>query len=134
MIEEALELGKNPKLDNGDQSVINTYFKGRIGHLDQHYNYQVGFDLELENPILAKRLAIHNAIHHPKIVHYLGRRKPWQYQSICRLRDLWWKYYALTWEILWKEKSFLSRLTILVILTGPFLPILLTKILTTLRN
>lgn len=92
-----LELGKNDKLRNGDQSVINQYFKGHIKELPAEYNYEIGMDrwafLQNRTDMLDKLAKIKS----PKIVHYVNDDKPWNQFSSGRLRSLWWHYYAMDW-------------------------------------
>lgn len=92
-----LELGKNDKLDNGDQSVINDYFKDHIKELPAEYNYEIGMEwwAILQNRIdILDKLA---KVKKPKIVHYASGDKPWNQFSSGRLRGLWWHYYAIDW-------------------------------------
>lgn len=92
-----LELGKNDKLRNGDQSVINQYFKGHIKELPAEYNYEIGMDrwafLQNRTDMLDKLAKIKS----PKIVHYVNDDKPWNQFSSGRLRSLWWHY--------WRDKE-----------------------------
>lgn len=62
-----------------DQQVLNHVFKGHVTWVDRSYNY-MPFDLWTPKS------------EHPKIVHFCGSLKPWNYpQEFC----LWWEYQRL---------------------------------------
>lgn len=99
-LQDLLKLGQDPNLKNGDQTVINNYFNGKIVKLPNKFNFQVGFDgpafyaskpqLELNRNLKIKEK--------PIIVHYTTHQKPFNYLSNTRFRNLWWKYFDLEWS------------------------------------
>lgn len=107
--EKLLNLGRNPNLSNGDQTVINEYFKGKIGPLPDEYNYQIGFDAVAFWNELPKLLNKLNSIKHPKIIHYLTIDKPFNFQSIGRLREKWWFYRNLELSTIVQRYSVFDR-------------------------
>lgn len=81
----------------GDQSILNMVFEGRYLHLDQTYNFPIGYDYGafalgqdhvFEIPIDPL----------PKILHYISPDKPWKTYSSGRLRHLWWHYANMEWH------------------------------------
>lgn len=93
-----IEMGQNPNMPNGDQTVINTVFHNKIGELDPTYNHQIGYDalafLSNDEHLQSKLDAIPN----PKIIHYVTEYKPFNLISLTSLRDKWWKYRNLEWS------------------------------------
>lgn len=84
------------QLDNGDQTVLNNYFKSYY-HLNGCYNFQVGFDTfyyRTFNMDKEKKNYLNtiNQIEYPKIIHYLSKTKPWEFSYNGRLCDKWWYY------------------------------------------
>jgi lipopolysaccharide biosynthesis glycosyltransferase len=107
--DKLLNLGRNPNLSNGDQTVINDYFNGRIGSLSDEYNYQIGFDRVAfwnKHPKLLNKL---NSIKYPKIIHYLTNDKPFNFQSTGRLREKWWFYRNLELSAIVQRYSVFDR-------------------------
>lgn len=93
--QKLLSLSADSKLDNGDQSVLNAFFKGKIFPLPAQYNYQVGYDYNAfwhHSQYLLDKL---NSIKHPKIIHYLTFDKPFNFISHGRMREKWWFYHNL---------------------------------------
>lgn len=91
-----LEMGKNDNLANGDQTIINDYFKGRIGQLNPRYNYQIGY--ELNGALHTHILESLKKVVDPQIIHYITNDKPYNLLSIGSLRDKWWDYCNLEWS------------------------------------
>ncbi len=91
-----LEMGKNDNLANGDQTIINDYFKGRIGQLNPKYNYQIGYELTGDK-MYRYILSSLKTVTHPQIIHYVTGDKPYKLLSIGSLRDKWWDYCNLEW-------------------------------------
>lgn len=96
---ETLQAGKNSQLINGDQTVMNEYFKGHIKEISSIYNFEIGMDRWAQvvgnHRYMLDKL---NAIHDPIIIHYANDDKPWNEFSTGRLRRLWWYYYGLEWS------------------------------------
>lgn len=95
--QELLKLGENPALNNGDQTIFNHYFKGKIGELPAKYNYQIGFayfaNVTHDQGLLSKLKAITD----PVIIHYVTAYKPFNLLSYGLLRDKYWFYRNLEW-------------------------------------
>lgn len=72
-----------------DQDVINIVFNGRIKEVDSIYNFTV-------HSVKNERKKRSSAV----IIHFNGRKKPWNKECRHKLRDLWAKYAALTARIL----------------------------------
>lgn len=77
------------RLTNGDQEILNGYFKGQWLRLDDTYNYQIGFDLHVHlmqeyNDMISKPVT-----ELPLVIHYLSKDKPWMTYSSHRLRQVW---------------------------------------------
>lgn len=94
-----------------DQDILNYVFKEDIMFLPLEWNFQRSiFDLTLKQMKLSKK-EYDNLILNPKIVHYVGRIKPWNYKYCFPDK----KYY-LKWggdklgKINYAEKSFYSLL------------------------
>ncbi|MBB1070203.1 SP_1767 family glycosyltransferase [Limosilactobacillus sp. RRLNB_1_1] len=96
VVDKLLEMGKNNNLANGDQTIINEFFKGQIGQLNPRYNYQIGYEFmsSFHNHILRSLKKVIN----PKIIHYISKQKPYKLISIGSLRKKWWSYYTLEWS------------------------------------
>ncbi|MCI1528019.1 MAG: family 8 glycosyl transferase [Lactobacillus sp.] len=90
--EKLINLGRDPNLPNGDQTVVNDYFKGKIGKLPDEYNYSIGFDAVAFWNELPKLMHKLNSVKEPKIIHYVTVDKPFNFQSIGRMREKWWFY------------------------------------------
>lgn len=93
--DKLLKLGLDPNFDNGDQTIINHYFRGKIGTLPIKYNFQIGYDkmaFWINKSNLRKLL---NDTKNPVIIHYLMDDKPFNMLSTGRLREKWWFYHNL---------------------------------------
>lgn len=97
LTDDLLKLGLNPKLTNGDQSVINAYFKGQIAQLSLKYNYQAGLNRLTAYGQHSDVKKLLDSVNNPIIIHYLMSDKPWLLLSSTRYRDKWWQYYNLDW-------------------------------------
>ena len=106
LADEMIKMAEDPNWPNGDQSVINELFKGRIGQLHPSYNYQIGYEAYgyRGNSHILKGL---NLIKNPKIIHYITENKPFNMVSVGSLREKWWHYRRLEWsEIISKYGNF----------------------------
>lgn len=81
----------------GDQQIINVVLQGKIKQLPTTWNVQVYN--------FASRLDYTN---NPKIIHYVGKQKPWIKGSFNYFREKYYKYLSLT---PWSESfSFSDRI------------------------
>lgn len=87
---------EHQNVNEGDQSILNMVFKGRVHLLENTYNFQIGFDQGAAEQghrylfdILLSPL--------PAILHFISSDKPWKTFSVGRLRDVWWHYNELEW-------------------------------------
>ena len=94
---DMLKLGKDNGLINGDQTVMNNYFKGKIKDLPSVYNFEIGMDRWAFAANRQDMIDKLNSVHNPKVIHYANDDKPWNQFSVGRLRQLWWYYYDLDW-------------------------------------
>lgn len=107
IVSSLLEKAKDPNLRNGDQTVINEVFKGRIEELDLSYNYQIGFEKAAFWGNLQKTTQFLDKVKKPKIIHFITEDKPFNLVSTVSLRNKWWHYRRLEWsEIISKYSSF----------------------------
>lgn len=81
----AIATDENIKLRFHDQDVLNKYFCNNVVFLETRYYNQIV--KEIKNKKEANWV-LNNSI----IIHYADRRKPWKYNYIGYLDDLWWKY------------------------------------------
>ncbi len=77
---------------NGDQQIINEYFKGKIGLLPHKYNHQVGATYFAYSRRDRRMINILNSVKDPKIIHYVMRRKPSDFYYLGVMREKWWFY------------------------------------------
>ena len=92
-------------VSEGDQSILNMLFHDSYTHLDQKYNFQIGFDSgaashghEFIFQISLEPL--------PAILHFLSQDKPWNTHSVGRLREVWWHYHLMEWSTItekWRQ-------------------------------
>lgn len=92
-----LKLGNNQELNNGDQTVINQFFRGKIGILPYKYNYQIGFDSAAYWNHNVSLMEMLDSIKMPIIIHYVMKNKPFDLLSTGRMRNKWWFYRNLEW-------------------------------------
>lgn len=94
--EKFLEYTKN-NFDNikaGDQDIINFTLEGKIKILDDLWNVQV-----------SSFLSRSSFTKHPKIIHYVAKRKPWKFGSYSVFKDKYFQSLSLTpWAIPDNEK------------------------------
>ena len=91
----------------GDQGILNLYFKDDWYPLPWTYNLQVGSD---KDQYLYGDLDWYEAFQGiPAVVHYTSHNKPWTSKRFNRFRELWWFYYALSWEEILLRKPILKQ-------------------------
>ena len=91
----------------GDQGILNLYFKDAWYPLPWTYNLQVGSD---KDQYLYGDLDWYDAFQGiPAVVHYTSHNKPWTSKRFNRFRELWWFYYALSWEEILLRKPVLKQ-------------------------
>ena len=86
-----LEYTKNniENITNGDQEIINEVLKGRIKVLPDEWNVQ--------SSNFTNRSSFTK---HPKIIHFVAKKKPWHYASFSPHRDYYFKYLQYTpWKL-----------------------------------
>lgn len=81
----------------GDQEIINEVLKGQIKIVDDEWNVQ--------SSNFTNRSSYTK---HPKVIHYVARRKPWHFGSFSIHRQLYFENLQLTpWKLNgWKEKFY----------------------------
>lgn len=80
----------------GDQGILNHYFKDAWLRLPLTYNLQVGSDKDQHQ---YGDLAWYDEFQGlPAVIHYTSHNKPWTAKRFNRFREIWWFYYALSWE------------------------------------
>lgn len=97
VVDKILKLGQNPDLSNGDQTVINNFFKNKIGELDLKYNYQVGSEIYIYWNKMQESISYLENTKDPVIIHYTTENKPDNLLPYTHLREQWWYYHNLTW-------------------------------------
>ena len=91
----------------GDQGILNLYFKDAWYPLPWTYNLQVGSD---KDQYLYGDLDWYDAFQGiPAVIHYTSHNKPWTSKRFNRFRELWWFYYALSWEEILLRKPILKQ-------------------------
>ena len=91
----------------GDQGILNLYFKDAWYPLPWTYNLQVGSD---KDQYQYGDLEWYDAFQGiPAVVHYTSHNKPWTSKRFNRFRELWWFYYALSWEEILLRKPILKQ-------------------------
>lgn len=97
IVEKMLKAGNNTELQEGDQSVLNSFFKDTYLHLPLKYNWAIGYDF---------LCTYYPAFNHDywnktdidaSVVHFTSPSKPWQQFSTSRARGKWWQYHDLSW-------------------------------------
>ena len=80
----------------GDQGILNHYFKDAWLRLPLTYNLQVGSDKDQHQ---YGDLALYDEFPGlPAVIHYTSHNKPWIANRFNHFREIWWFYYALSWE------------------------------------
>ncbi len=82
-------------INMGDQQIINDVLKGRIKIVDDEWNVQ--------SSNFTNRSSYTK---HPKVIHYVARKKPWHFGSFSVHRNLYFKNLQLT---PWKLNSFREK-------------------------
>lgn len=83
----------------GDQEIINEVLKGRIKLLKENWNVQSSNFVNRSS-----------YTHHPYIIHFVSKRKPWHFGSFSYHKDYYFKYLQLTdWKINDEEKDYWYR-------------------------
>ena len=91
----------------GDQGILNLYFKDAWCPLPWTYNLQVGSD---KDQYIYGDLAWYDAFQGvPAVIHYTSHNKPWTSKRFNRFRELWWFYYALSWDEVLLRKPILQQ-------------------------
>ena len=80
----------------GDQGILNLYFKDAWYQLPWTYNLQVGSDKDQYGYGDLEWYDAFKGV--PAVIHYTSHNKPWTSKRFNRFRDIWWFYYALSWE------------------------------------
>lgn len=91
----------------GDQGILNLYFKDAWYPLPWTYNLQVGSDKDQYHYGDLEWYDAFQGI--PAVVHYTSHNKPWTSKRFNRFRELWWFYYALSWEEILLRKPILKQ-------------------------
>ncbi|MDO4222590.1 MAG: glycosyltransferase family 8 protein [Acinetobacter sp.] len=80
-----------------DQEILNVLFEKKWLKLNRGYNYQIGVDVYFK---AIKRLDLLEDLGDqvPLIVHYVTEAKPWRFIDATRFRELYWRYYTLSWQ------------------------------------
>lgn len=88
-------------INMGDQQIINDVLKGRIKIVDDEWNVQ--------SSNFTNRSSYTK---HPKVIHYVARKKPWHFGSFSVHRNLYFKNLQLTpWKLNgFKEKFYWYQL------------------------
>lgn len=69
----------------GDQQIINVVLQGHIKQLDDEWNLQ-------SSNFINRSIYSRN----PKLIHYIGKQKPWIFASLNYYKDLYFKYLQMT--------------------------------------
>ncbi len=97
IVDKMLKAGIDDKLTEGDQSVLNHFFKKTYLHLSLKYNLTIGYDF------LCTYYSGYNHDYwnktniNGKIIHFTSPSKPWHQFSTSRYRNKWWEYHNLSW-------------------------------------
>ena len=86
-----IKLSRN-NYENGDQQLINEYFKRKIGLLPHKYNHQVGATYFAYSTNNDRMVEILRSVKHPKIIHYVMKGKPSDFYYLGIMREKWWFY------------------------------------------
>lgn len=85
-------------LTNGDQTVVNDFYRGHLALLPEEYNYQVGAETTGQYNSDSRVIKRLNRQKSGRIYHYVTADKPWHFASAVRYRDCWWHYFGLGWS------------------------------------
>ncbi|MCM1265056.1 MAG: glycosyltransferase family 8 protein [Candidatus Gastranaerophilales bacterium] len=83
----------------GDQQIINVVLQGYIKQVDDCWNLQ-------SSNFINRSIYMKN----PKLIHYIGKQKPWIFASLNYYKDLYFKYLQMTdWQYtgkdIWKHQT-----------------------------
>lgn len=104
--EYILTLAESEKFIFPDQDVLNILCEGHVYYLDESWNTLMNHKNSENSRIAVAKLAPHQiysnylkARTHPKIIHFAGYQKPWEY-SVCDMSEYFWKIARTTffWE------------------------------------
>lgn len=100
LVSNMLEAGKDPNNLDGDQTVLNLFFKNSFLPLSRKYNYEIGYDqgAYYNAPNSPNYFSMMAETKHPVIYHFASPDKPWNLTSAGRKRNIWWKYFDLDWS------------------------------------
>ena len=99
LVQQMMKYGLNNELHEGDQSVLNHFFKDTYLHLPLKYNLAISYDFlctyypNFNHNYFEK---VNNTV--GSIIHFTGPTKPWAQFSTSRFRQKWWQYYDLEWS------------------------------------
>lgn len=82
----------------GDQGILNHYFKDAWLRLPLTYNLQVGSDKDQHQHQYGDLALYDEFLGLPAVIHYTSHNKPWTANRFNHFREIWWFYYALSWE------------------------------------
>ncbi|RCK78594.1 MAG: Glycosyl transferase, family 8 [Candidatus Ozemobacter sibiricus] len=80
------------RLEWMDQDILNLLFRGHWKELDPAWNVQTAFYTSVYKVKEPWRSALRQAIRQPRIVHFTGPSKPWEFRNLHPLRHLYWHY------------------------------------------
>ena len=96
--EYILKCAEKEELIFPDQDVLNILCEGKVYYLDESWNTMMNHSDDNKSRLkvakMAPRIIYLNylkARKNPKIVHFAGYQKPWQYLN-CDMSDYFWKY------------------------------------------
>lgn len=101
-IKDWINIGKEPGINNGYQSVLNNLFQDNYYRLPDTYNVGIGSQNTIFWEHNEDKFRLFNqrliAARPYKIIHYESSDKPWNLVSSGELRVVWWQYYTLSPE------------------------------------
>lgn len=100
LTDNLMETIKNGQNFNGDQTILNHYFKDDWLPLDENYNLQCGQDITAS----ARQWdGFFERTADPNIIHYITGNKPWDLSYPNRFADRWWFYNRLDYVDIFKH-------------------------------
>lgn len=112
LVDQMLEAGQtDEQLAEGDQSILNKFFRDSYLHLPLEDNWAIGYDFlcayypHYDHDYFTKTNAVTG-----KIVHFTGPNKPWHQFSTSRERNKWWQYRNLEWGEVASHRPFPANL------------------------
>ncbi|MFG0250428.1 MAG: glycosyltransferase family 8 protein [Phycisphaeraceae bacterium JB051] len=95
-----------PKTVADDQKILNHVFAGKVYILDYTWNHDTTVYRENARFTQYDAAQIAQAIKHPSIVHFTGRRKPWKLEKDRHLHSQdYWQYLAKT---PWRQRGWVQ--------------------------